>query len=437
MDTALHSSLNFSGSNMPSTINGKCVRTKLYPQTSSFNQGSDIRIKLPANELASYADFAGRAYLQLTISPATGNLTLNREGILGVFQSLLIQTSSQTICDINDFSNLVATLKDLQSDSLHKGNIGALTTGESPSNIGVTLGAGGSFTFSIPIPVNPLSTSNNYIPLFSREEIELVFTLGSVNSYGYWSQAGTALITNVEMVLDVIKLDPQSQAMVDTACGGVYNMNCVGVNTSRKTLSAGTSNFETTVDSNVNFLDKILVTYRRASAQDVAGAYQSARVNPSLSSLQLSINSKNYPQNAVRGAVGNTSEFLSETLSTFNMLGHNNAPCSLNALGSVTTVETAGRPADSPYNFTEGTSGVATTADGSDSGSFVVGLNLSALNEDTDALFSGVSTVGASVILKSAHATALANSVIQDVYCMYNQKMILDMNADQTFMVVV
>ena len=85
MDTALHSSLNFSGSNMPSTINGKCVRTKLYPQTSSFNAGSDIRIKLPANELASYADFAGRAYLQLTISPATGNLTLNREGILGVF----------------------------------------------------------------------------------------------------------------------------------------------------------------------------------------------------------------------------------------------------------------------------------------------------------------------------------------------------------------
>ena len=181
MDTALHSSLNFSGSNMPSTINGKCVRTKLYPQTSSFNAGSDIRIKLPANELASYADFAGRAYLQLTISPATGNLTLNREGILGVFQSLLIQTPSQTICDINDFSNLVATLKDLQSDSLHKANIGALTTGESPSNIGVTLAAGGSFTFSIPIPVNPLSTSNNYIPLFSREEIELVLTLGSVN----------------------------------------------------------------------------------------------------------------------------------------------------------------------------------------------------------------------------------------------------------------
>ena len=117
----------------------------------------------------------------------------------------------------------------------------------------------------------------------------MVFTLGSVNSYGYWSQAGTAVITNVEMVLDVIKLDPQSQAMVDSACGGVYNMNCVGVNTSRKTLSAGTSNFETTVDSNVNFLDKILVTYRRSSAQDVAGAYQSARVNPSLSSLQLSI----------------------------------------------------------------------------------------------------------------------------------------------------
>ena len=119
------------------------------------------------------------------------------------------------------------------------------------------------------------------------------------------------------------------------------------------------------------------------------------------------------------------------------MLGHNNAPCSLNALGSVTTVETAGRPADSPYNFVEGTSGQATSADGSDSGSFVVGLNLSALNEDTDALFSGVSTVGASVILKTSHATALANSVIQDVYCMYNQKMILDMNADQTFMVVV
>ena len=118
------------------------------------------------------------------------------------------------------------------------------------------------------------------------------------------------------------------------------------------------------------------------------------------------------------------------------MLGHNNAPSSLNALGSVTTVEVGGLPTASPYNFTEGDSGLATNAAGSNSGSFCVALNLSSLNEDTDELYNGISSVGASCVLKTQHS-AMANDVVQNVYCFYNQKLILDMNQDQTFMVVV
>jgi hypothetical protein len=438
METALHSSLNFSDNAYAGTIKGKVQRTKLYPQASSFNPSSDIRIKLPANELASYADIAHRCYLQFTLTPVGNNLVLNREGAVSVFNNCLIQTPSQTICDINDYSNLVATCKDIQSDQLHKGNIGSLQSGETTSNIGVTLTAGTAYTFSVPFcQLSPLATANSYIPLFSREEIEIVLTLGDINSYGRWAGAPTsAVINNVELVLDVIKLDAQSQALVDAACGGVYNINCMGVNSSRKTLANGTTNFETQVDSNVNFLDKILVTFRRSDAQDAQSAYQTARVNPSLTSLQFSVNSKNYPSNPVRGAVNQSSEFLSETLNAFNMLGHNNAPSSLNALGSVTTVEVGGLPTASPYNFIEGDAGAATNAAGSNSGSFCVALNLSSLNEDTDELYNGISTVGASCVLKTQHS-AMANDVVQNVYCFYNQKLILDMNQDQTFMVVV
>ena len=194
---------------MPSTVQGRVQRTKIYPQTSSFNPGSDIRLKLPANEVASYADPNHRTYLNFTIRPEGQNLTLERSGVMGLFQNFLIQTPSQEIYDCSDINNLMSAMMDLQCDQLYRGNIASLQQGTTVSNIGQVLAVDTDYNFSIPLPVNPLSMANSYIPLFSREEIELVFTLADINAYGRWAGAPTSCVmTNVELVMDVIKLNP-------------------------------------------------------------------------------------------------------------------------------------------------------------------------------------------------------------------------------------
>jgi len=79
---------------------------------------------------------------------------------------------------------------------------------------------------------------------------------------------------------------------------------------------------------------------------------------------------------------------------------------------------------------------VATTATGGNSGSFLFGLNLTSLNQDSNELFNGVSTIGSSVQLKTTHS-AMANDVVQDVFCFYNEKLTLDMNYDKAWVVSV
>lgn len=445
MDAVLHKSLNYTDSSMNQGVKAKSYRYKMSPEGGSSYSGSqDIRFKLPSNLFATYADIAHRTYLKFKITPEGSDLKLEKAGIQSVINRFLIQSQSQAIFDCQNWHVLANAMVDLQQDQIYKSNVGALTSGQGCNNYGQVLADGTTYSFTIPLILNPLTQGNNYLPLFAREEIEIILTLNDIASYGHWAAAATsAIIKDVELVSDLIQLSPQSQAEVEAMSGNRFTILTTGINNSNKNLSNGVLSNTSTVDVNVNFLDKIICCWRPATVLNNAGAFTGGgRCNPSLSSVQLSINSMQYPNLPVKGSVGNTSEFLSETLLAMNMLNHTNHPCSLNALGSTdTTVTVAGTATSSPYNFIESAASapaikqaLATTADGLNTGSFVFGLNLTSLNQDTNELFNGVSTIGSSVQLKTTHS-AMANDVVQDVFCFYNQKLELDMNTDKTWLV--
>jgi len=440
MEAVIHNSLNYTDTSMAQAVKAKSYRYKMQPEGPSTYAGNqDIRFRLPANLYATYADFAHRTYLKFKIAPVGGNLTLEKAGVHSIIQRMIIQSQSQVFFDCNNWSVLANAMVDLQQDQLYKANVGTLTVGQACTNFGQLLTADIVYSFCIPLILNPLSQANNYIPLFSREEIEIILTTNDINSFGHWSAEPTSCdIKEVELVSDFIQLSPESQAQVNESVGGVYTILTTGINNSNKTLSNGILSNTSTIDINVNYLDKILCVWRRASVLNAYGAYcGGGRCNPSLTSAQLSINSMNYPSLAVKGTVNNTAEYLSETLLAFNMLNNTNHPCSLNALGADNEQLTvAGTITASPYNFVEGAQSVATTATGGNSGSFLFGLNLTSLNQDSNELFNGVSTIGSSVQLKTTHS-AMANDVVQDVFCFYNEKLTLDMNYDKAWVVSV
>ena len=235
------------------------------------------------------------------------------------------------------------------------------------------------------------------------------------------------------MECDVIKLTKESQSYVNAICGGQYviqSTNCRMC--ASKYLAVGDLNPTVTINCDVDNLERVLVTYRIAGAIDVAGAFQTARINPKLTSMHLNIGGTNFPSQKILGGTLKTQNFLTETLSAFDML-HGSYPNKLNALGTATTPTVSTSIASSPYNFDE-TTGVATTANGSDSGSFCVAIKLNSLDESSHELYNGLSTKGLKTFLHTSHS-AVSVPLICDVYCFYNTKLTLDMNGSQTWIV--
>ena len=164
---SIHSSLNYTDEQMNPTISGSISQKKFYPEgPSSAVPGSEISIKLKAVENGSYIDPQKRMMLKFDVKPVGANLVLNREGNLGFFDRLIIQTTSTPICDIEKYSNVVATLMDIQVSQSYTGNVGALVQGTTCSNIGQTLTDGATYSFSVMLQGDIFSMSDNYLPLF-------------------------------------------------------------------------------------------------------------------------------------------------------------------------------------------------------------------------------------------------------------------------------
>ena len=321
----------------------------------------------------------------------------------------------------------------IDSDQLYTGGIAGLTQGTTCSNIGQTLSDGVTYKFTYVLTMNPLSMSSQYIPLFAREQIEFIWTLDDITNYGIWSAAPTGCdVSDFQLIADVIKLDPSTQQMAHESCvvPGLYQLQTTGIKLAAHTyVAAGVLSTTIPITSNENHVSKILVTFRPADAQNIRTRQNTARVNPSLTSIQFEAGTgNNFPQQPLKCTTTNASEVLCELMSAFNKLGNEAKGCSLNAMGSISQLNVGTSQATSPfYRLLTANSGNA--VDGSNSGSFCVGLKLGGLDDDTSQSYSGISTVG-KVCNLHITSSALTHPMYVDVYTFSNKTLTLDMNSD-------
>ena len=429
---SLHYSLDYSG-DKDLTLTGTQIRERFDAQKTIFKGDSEALIKLPSERYYTFMNGSNMTMLEFDIVITTGSLTMNREGGYGCFEYMNIGSQSEpSYSDTTAYNNLVASMLDLQSSQTYKGNTLALTAGTTCSNFGQVLGVG-THHFSLTLYNTTLGMSLSMFPLFSRETTQLRCGISNVEAWGIWAGGGsaTATLENIHLKCDLIELDDKSYNDVYEDCGGVFKILTTGVSHSAHQIPVGSLQNTLTIPSQVNYADKILVTWRKSANMSVAGSYNTGRVQPSLSSIQFKIGSQYFPSTAVTGSTTNSVEFLCETLNAFNMLNNNNHGSSLNAQGNGLSVATSLTAGASLYNYVGGGNGVLSTTSAT-SGSFMFGINLSALNNDSLSMFNGVSTIGQVTQLITRHSAVL-DILTCDVYVFSSKTLSLDMNTDKVW----
>ena len=429
---SLHHSLDYSGQK-EQTIRGTPIRHVMNAQKTTFKGDQEALMKIPSDMFYTFMNIPNMTLLEFEIViPAGASLKLNREGAYGFFDYMDTGTqSSPSYSNVGSYNNLVATVMDLQCSQTYKGNTLALTAGTTSSNIGQELAAG-TYKFSIPLINTALGMSNTMYPLFSREETSLRVGIATIQAWGIWTGTITEVVMqNVQLKADLVRLDKDSYDMVYEQCDGVFKIFTTGIMHSSEQIPVGSTQPQMTIPSQVNYIDKVLVTWRKTAAIGADTCFNSARVYPKLSSIQLKLGGQSYPTTAITGSSQNTTEFLCETLSTFNMLNNNNHASSLNAQGDGETLKCSITKEASLFNYNGGTDIPTTSAK---SGSFCFAINMTALNNDSLAQFNGVSSMGQKMQIFPKFESMLY-ILTQDVYVFHSKVLTLDMNTDRVWKV--
>lgn len=405
--------------------------TRFYPSSTSAVGGNEnIVIRTRGNLPDTFLNWNHKMSLNFDVTPIGSNLQLDKAGALSFFRRLTIGTVSIQLCDVQLYNVFASMMSDMEPQ-LYKMNQGKLLLGK--GNVqGITLVANQTYSFVVPLNYNSFSFTNKMIPLMG-EPLEINLETDTIQNYGLWSGAQTSCnLTNIELVADLIQLNPQTASMINKRVGGVYKFMTSSIKHSSDTMAANFLNPQFQISTRVNSCEKVLLSFRRADKVGLSSTFGIGnRCYPALSSAQLFANNESYPTLPIKGSASNSTQFLSQLLSSFHSYNKPYVATSLNALGSnPERLECSSTVSGSPFNFLSGTT---TGISNATCGSFILAFNLALLNEShSQELISGINT-SANGMNINLTCSAVPNSLVVDVFSIYNQQLSLDMNQGGTW----
>ena len=433
MSISLHSSLNYTDIQMAQTPKGTVTSKRLRPiGASTAKSGEDIIFRLPAKLASTVVQWGASTVLSFKATPTVA-LTCGRSGARGFISRVHIGTQSLTLGVTDLWADFVGMERDTKIDQVIRGSSSSVYEGVTTGNIGRGIATTGA-DFSFTLDENILANARQAIYLGSQDEIEITLTLQDAVNMGYWNAGavGEVTISNIELHCDFIKLEPDTMDMVRENNDDFFVIQTEGVRLASSSVITGVQNTRV-LDSNNRHVSRFAVAYKPVGVLTTAGSYPSARCYPNLTTASVSINSNEYPSKPLKGSPNNTAEFLTSTLEANGAINSGRGN-SLNALNNTDSPHFAVTPALSPYNFDQ-VAGVATNVNGANQGSFCLGIKLNALDEDSNEVYNGLSTIGANVTM-NVTSSALTQNVVQNVWGVFTQFMVCDMRDTQTWMLV-
>ena len=435
------------------SVGARSFRMKLPPSNStSFTPGNTIQFDLPSNRPGQYIDFSS-LYVKIKMAnDATGALSLDRCGAMGLIKRLQISTAGAQICDINNWNVLATAMLDTDASSEWKAGYGAAMLGtEGDALRGVTVAASTSRVFAIPLVLNPLfnTTPHRLLPLGSLSSIQIRLTLDSVASAFLSAVTPGVTYSDVECVAMITELSPDAQRAVDAATGGKYNILANSFANSTASLPANITQLTQNLGFSYSSMERIIAVHRTTDSIAEQAAYSLGnRTTSGLQQYAYMINSELYPSRYVivdAAAAESTAEMLiaDHALVDFNKgSGFNNGV----AVGSLAGTNVGALSGIDPsvvksgcYTLLDGagtTAGNGTLA--SNVGTFVVGTDFeNGLSVNRSAtIYSGVSTIASNVQWVGTYTNAHEAAQV-DFFAQFTVLLSLDMRGSGVYSISV
>jgi hypothetical protein len=435
------SMLNYNSKRQPA-LSATMERVKIPPQNgTSFEMGSTIDLRLPNMPHGNFLDMHN-SYLKLNIrvakaADANNVLFLPQHGVYGgLIQRVEIISAAQTISVIDEYAKLCNIFLSSESDKKFQAGVGSIQYGmaDNTNETDTKIERGQPITsttdnntdtqdnfFCFPLILTNLMSSSKYIPLFSSDNIIIRLTLNSVGKAFVTptttATASTVKIENVEMVNQIVKLDPMAAKLVDDSVGGRYEV-VVGDWRNAKSQIAQAN---TTMNVNLGFsfasLSRVIFAFYKTGLTHHSTDFENNRGTRNISEYSLQINGVNHPAQRIKA---DTSSNLSEVLAEIR--GSTRQSLDFTHQSSLTKA-----------NFSE----VVGTGTTTGIGSAFYEIDTEGLRnyDNEDGVYSGVYTVGSVTSLDATMSAAAGadNDMQLNVWGQFQATLSLDTRGDNIF----
>lgn len=392
----------------------------------AFAPTQTIDIKLPSGMTrGTYLDFEN-SYVKLQIQALragagdTYKLNLPRNGIHNIISKVEILSSSSTISVIENYNELVNIFLDSEASTEYKKTLGNAQFGMSggagvgESLITDTNAEIKSSTYCMPLILTPLWSSSKYLPCFHQDNVTIRLTLDTFENCFVAGTAATlantgAFFNPVSMICNVVMLDPAAQNMIDQSNGGVYTMILDDWRSSR---GGSITEAQRLINQNLGFSHQSLsrVIFAFYLAKTKATDSNGARPNRNVSEYAFQMNGRSYPAQKIKASILSTKVNISEPVAEIR--------------ASTRQSGDFGQPND--------ITGAQFATDGATGRAFYE-IDLESLRSESDSIYSGLYTVGATTSLEvSMNADGAAVSQLS-VWGQYQGALKLDTNTTNTF----
>ena len=387
---------------------------------NSFPMASTINLDIPGNQASTFLDFQN-SYVRFTITNRSAH-DFQMNSAYSLFQTCEILTDGQTISSIQNYGAAVSVFLDTEVSSETRARYLSLLVGTTSGN-GITIAAGQSLTLCMALVLTPLFNSSKYIPVFGRSNLRIRLTLA--DTARALQQAGGLVIDNsncvlspVDFVGSFIRLSAPAMALINQNTGGRYELVTIDMRVAEGAIAAN----DTTLNQNLGFsfssLDKVFFgifpTYSDRASNSTAN-----RARFALSEYAISINGEEYPRRGITTSATNLSETVAEMAISTSSLANFQHQTNL-----------------IPPRF------VLANPDGEtvdDTGKYVAFVDTESMkpHTDDDAIYSGISTLGATTQLVGSFSAGAPRQATLLVFAQYTMSMSLDLNGTGTWVVAV
>ena len=389
----------------------------------------NLKFDVPTSRYGQYLDTSA-CYLQFRVQAGpTGAITLDGSAY-SFLQRFTVLSGGTIVEDVNCINTLAQLFLDSQLGPTVRQTTGNIMMGcgaddvANAANIvrtGVVIPAGGSMVFCLPLISGFFGNLSKYLPVGAiqndlRIEIMLenqnnAVVNTTINPTG-WS------ITSAELVLNFVELEADVQKMVDASTGGTYMISSETWRWFSNTVAGNTSSDSVLIPARYSSVKGLIGSFRPSAYQNnFLRPAQTHRVNPfngPNASIQFQIGSQLYPNAPIRSAP----ELFAETQKYFHALGNTDMR---GCIGNFNWLINA-----DPTALVVGANSAAIFANFQNSGSGLWAINLDSVQNRSDVLNSGLSTLNLNVMANFQYANQYGSQLRLDSWSHIDMVLVIE-----------